>query len=419
MSESIWEDLQKIVKTNANTFRARMDSNLHCMDVGIAALKASDPSIDYATKEKLHRLFRKEFFTSTSLEDAVLFCKDKNNIDRCLFVEDPKFGDFILAPSYGTLRTRTSSALKLTKVTSSFTGVDETTGKTVTNIGHLSLRESAAATTPFESKLKALLEALQGAPIASAMVQSKLKQLHKHHKADTSYVFNRPNFDIKAFESALGSGTVLVTLQTTAKNSALATLETAIDLDVRKYLTSDKFHNRILNNKGSNSILEDIEKGLIAALSGIKSKVPGSTHTKKPTSKSSTNLLSNKGTVASSLPKIRNLQGQFYSLANLQMLINSQLQNVISANMGNGSERKVLNYRTGRFAASANVERMSQSREGAITAFYTYQKNPYQTFQPGFAQGSPVSRDPKLLIGKSIREIAATKVGNRLRAVLV
>lgn len=29
------------------------------------------------------------------------------------------------------------------------------------------------------------------------------------------------------------------------------------------------------------------------------------------------------------------------------------------------------------------------------------------------------TRDPKLLIAKSIREIAATKVGNRLRAVSV
>ena len=87
--------------------------------------------------------------------------------------------------------------------------------------------------------------------------------------------------------------------------------------------------------------------------------------------------------------------------------------------MGNGDDRRTLNYRTGRFAASAKVERLSQSREGMISAFYSYMKNPYQTFEPGFAQGSPQSRDPKLLIGKSIREIAATKVENRLRAVSI
>ena len=108
-----------------------------------------------------------------------------------------------------------------------------------------------------------------------------------------------------------------------------------------------------------------------------------------------------------------------YSLASLQNLINSSLQDVISANMGNGTSRNILNFQTGRFAASAKVERMSQSREGMITAFYSYMKNPYQTFEPGFAQGSPKTRDPKLLISQSIRDIAATKVGNRLRAVSV
>jgi hypothetical protein len=107
------------------------------------------------------------------------------------------------------------------------------------------------------------------------------------------------------------------------------------------------------------------------------------------------------------------------NLVNLQNLINSQLQDVISANMGDGNSRNVLNYRTGRFAASASVERMSESREGMITAFYSYMKNPYQTFEPGFKQGSPVSRNPKLLISKSIREIAATQVGNRMRAVSI
>jgi len=84
-----------------------------------------------------------------------------------------------------------------------------------------------------------------------------------------------------------------------------------------------------------------------------------------------------------------------------------------------GGQRKILNYDTGRFASTVAVERISQSREGAITAFYSYMKYPYQTFEPGFKQGSPRSRDPKLLISKSIHEIAATKIKNRLRAVLI
>ena len=87
--------------------------------------------------------------------------------------------------------------------------------------------------------------------------------------------------------------------------------------------------------------------------------------------------------------------------------------------MGSGGSTDVLNYRTGRLAASAKVERLSESREGMITAFYSYMQNPYATFSEGGRQSIPRSRDPKLLISKSIKEIAAEKVANRMRTVLV
>ena len=121
------------------------------------------------------------------------------------------------------------------------------------------------------------------------------------------------------------------------------------------------------------------------------------------------------------LAKLKNLSTSIntLNLISLQNLINRQLQDVISANMGDGSSRNVLNYRTGRLASSAKVEYMSESRAGMITAFYTYMKNPYATFSEGGRQQNPRSRDPKLLISKSIREIAETQVSNRLRAVLV
>jgi hypothetical protein len=115
--------------------------------------------------------------------------------------------------------------------------------------------------------------------------------------------------------------------------------------------------------------------------------------------------------------QLRTLKGQFTNPASLQLLLNSALTQQIRKNMGTGNRRDILNYRTGRFAESARVENVSVSREGMITAFYSYMKYPYQTFEPGFKQGSPKTRDPKLLISKSIREIAAGLVGNKLRAV--
>jgi hypothetical protein len=107
------------------------------------------------------------------------------------------------------------------------------------------------------------------------------------------------------------------------------------------------------------------------------------------------------------------------NLSNLQNLLNQRLHDAIKANMGTGSDKRVLNYRSGRLASSAKVERMSEGRQGMITAFYTYMKNPYATFSEGGIQSSPRSRDPKLLIAKSIRDIAGTQVANRLRSINV
>ena len=122
----------------------------------------------------------------------------------------------------------------------------------------------------------------------------------------------------------------------------------------------------------------------------------------------------NTGTV-----NVRRQRKETTNLTSLTVLLNSQLQDVISANMGDGNSRTVLNYRTGRFASTVKVERLTMSREGMITAFYTYMKNPYATFSTGGRQSVPASRDPKLLISRSIREIAEQVVANRLRAVSI
>jgi len=107
------------------------------------------------------------------------------------------------------------------------------------------------------------------------------------------------------------------------------------------------------------------------------------------------------------------------NLISLQMLLAANLAERIKANMGEGSAKDVLNLRSGRLADSAKIVKLSESRAGMITAFYTYMKNPYATFSQGGKQQYPRSRDPKLLISKSIREIAEQQVANRLRAVLV
>lgn len=107
------------------------------------------------------------------------------------------------------------------------------------------------------------------------------------------------------------------------------------------------------------------------------------------------------------------------SPVSIQNLINANLAETIKRNMGTGSRRDVLNLRSGRLAESAEIVKISESRTGAITAFYTYMKNPYATFSQGGKQQYPRSRDPKTLISKSIRQVAQELAVNRLRTVLV
>ena len=71
-----------------------------------------------------------------------------------------------------------------------------------------------------------------------------------------------------------------------------------------------------------------------------------------------------------------------------------------------------LENRTGRFARSVQVTDVIQTAKGFPSIGYTYQKGPYQTFEPGFKQGS-AQRDPRTLIDRSIREIASELIVGR------
>ena len=93
----------------------------------------------------------------------------------------------------------------------------------------------------------------------------------------------------------------------------------------------------------------------------------------------------------------------------MMVMINKELPQTIKANM----DLPALQNRTGRFAESVKVVDAVQTRQGFPSFGYTYQKNPYQTFEPGFAQGSP-ERDPRALISRSIREIAVDLAIGRL-----
>ena len=106
------------------------------------------------------------------------------------------------------------------------------------------------------------------------------------------------------------------------------------------------------------------------------------------------------------------------SLASLMQIVNAQLPRFLKTNMtpprlqyrgkGNPSEPFAGPFNTG-----VEVTSLTDSKTtGGINVNYTYEKYPYQTFEPGFKQGSTL-RDPRELIKESITQIMITNKQNR------
>lgn len=92
----------------------------------------------------------------------------------------------------------------------------------------------------------------------------------------------------------------------------------------------------------------------------------------------------------------------------LKELIQAQLAERVLDNMGTPA----LVNRTGRLRRSAQVQNVMVGPRGGTEVQYTYMKDPYATFEPGGDMGSR-DRDPRKLIGGTIREIAMELTGNK------
>lgn len=200
----------------------------------------------------------------------------------------------------------------------------------------------------------------------------------------------------------------------------------ALQKKIEKILSNQETFNTLLNTEGSPSMINHIASIVASTVQGkkvaksrstVKSKTTASIALKPKTSKPKSTAKSKKSNIKLKEKPIKTAPPAEASLTSLQVLLDASLTERIKQNMGNGSRRDILNLRSGRFAESVKIERLTESRAGMITAFYSYMKNPYATFSQGGLQENPKSRDPKLLVSRSIREIVATEVANRLRAV--
>lgn len=310
-----------------------------------------------------------------------------------------------------------------------------------TNVAEQTRRNLLASNAAQDTKntilpiLENLISQLKSDDLASSNVKSIDFDLYaKYSKNPYKYIV-----EMQPEEVNRASGTASAPITNALRRYFDPANYVQIEKFFKKRATEDSFIQKLIMSRGSPSYLQILETHLVDALKGKVKATPtysiprtklSQEKIKVDNSKYSKDI---KNTIqkvkklatavkkAAELAKVsnQNRAPESLNLTSLRDLINEQLQSVVSANMGDGNSRNVLNYRTGRLASSAKVEYLTESRAGMITAFYSYMKNPYATFSQGGRQSTPGSRDPKLLISKSIREIAATQVANRLRAVNV
>lgn len=335
---------------------------------------------------------------------------------------------FIVAKNFDAIRRFISDHVSNNPLIKA-TRFGSTSTRSKVDIGHIPTEDNENLQSPLESKLQSIVSysQAQGAGSVSsphiriaAAANTALRELYDI-QAEFNYSFKNtaPENIAAARTSILGSGYLVVTLHTKAKNNHFSTLESKLYNKLLYEL--GKIAQDFPNFSGSNTIAQDVVAKFFNIISGKPQAALAKHRVQASKTKISNPLkgMAVKAKFASMqvLPKVELVQQE--SLAPLQKLLQDSLAQRVKQNMGDGSRKDILNLRSGRFAESTKVTRLSKSREGMITAFYTYMKNPYATFSQGGKQGHPKSRDPKLLISKSIREIAATQVSNRMRAVLV
>lgn len=203
----------------------------------------------------------------------------------------------------------------------------------------------------------------------------------------------------------------IISWQDAISNQELAQAEAAALRNLQSYLTT------VATNEGSTPLDDALGQVFLydtaSAVKKTKKKVTGKSKKQikesskatvkgKTKSKNAVNIVRDSGISKSVVPKTGKSRGA-NSLATLLGVLNQKLPETVAKNMGDPA----LNYQTGRFAGSVRVTDIVKTPQGFPSIGYTYMKSPYQTFEPGYQQGYPPERDPRKLIDRSIREIAA------------
>lgn len=212
-----------------------------------------------------------------------------------------------------------------------------------------------------------------------------------------------------------------ITFQSSDDNAHDRRLEVLLVKTVRKFIIRD-YPQILIESQGSGSIRDKIEARIVEDLtkkvsknarvkvktkSGLKNKGKPSAGTASSKDKAKAAKVSQvrrghgKGRQARVAKSQTGIAQQPLALIGM---LNKELPAVVRKNM----QFPALENRTGRFAQSVKVTDITQTPQGYPSIGYTYQKNPYEIFEDGggTAPWSNGQRDPRVLIDRSIREIA-------------
>ncbi len=180
-----------------------------------------------------------------------------------------------------------------------------------------------------------------------------------------------------------------------------------------------EFAPHILKNLGESDLAKSIQTKIVSDLSSFSGakksleprlKVPSSASSKSDTAFSFSKDSYKAQKVATANIKLPDTSR--VSLKSLLPYINKRIRDRVRANMGSPK----LNYQTGVFAGSVAAVNASET-----AIYYTYQRAPYRVFEfPNGAEGlATPDRDPRKIIGETIREIAAEKMRARFDTIRV
>jgi hypothetical protein len=351
----------------------------------------------------------------------------------------------ILSPKFTTIQSKFGGRVKANFDYGAFSDlIDDTLGNSprnilkayldknfsvLQNLGHVEIDIISSKEGSSEVKrglvsprlLQALLEWPKDAKV-DRLVRTFSKETGQ---AETRIIVRKKFNNTKlVLEMLIESGLMVGSLESQAENLLKAPKEAKFGIG--KALTARLRQNKslLLDLVTSKSLRQYLQENLKSHLTTGKSSGNYASNTtivqKTKVSRSRTKVqLPTTKEVIANVPKLSGSNQSATNLTSLENLLKSAIADTIKKNMGKGNRRDILNLRSGRFAESVKIESVSRGRSGMLSVYYNYMKYPYATFSAGGRQSNPRTRDPKLLISGSIREIAQKSVSDRMRAVLV